>query len=304
MRQTPSRLLAVALLTAFALPAPAGAQEAKEPQKPPAATALPPDLDDILAGQAAAAAAPIGAALARPEVQARALDLAMAQVRFPDALRGPFRAALEDLLRNAAAQAALAASVGQAFDDFGIASPSDDQITRVAATLLPAWALDGATSGLPRLPVAEQRAILAIRLGIAESLAPERCETYLWDGADGARAIEMSALAAMPSDSATAFLGRLMAASMAEYGDDPPFVPLPPADEDQARRALGAAIMAKVDASPDPDRLIAALSPTAWGQPDQGCAARVLVLRAALDLPAPDGDLAVRLIAGYGMDGF
>jgi hypothetical protein len=227
----------------------------------------------------------------------------MAQVRFPDAVRGPLRAALLDLLHNPAAQAALSGAVGEEFDSYGIAAPTQDQIARVAATMLPGWALDGVAVGLPRLPVADQRAILATRLAIAESLSPERCEAYLSIWAHDARAIEMSAIAAMPPDRANAVLGLLMAASLAEYRDDPPRLRMVPADEDRARQTLGAAIMAAVDASPDPDRLIAALSPTAWVDPADACAARVLILRTALDMPAPDGDLAVRLIAEYGLDG-
>lgn len=275
--------------------------------QPPAAAGdpvpLPPGLDDILDGQRSAAAEGMAATLARPEVRTRVLDLAMAQVRFPAPVLDPFRAALDALLQDAAARAALAATMHRQFDQFGIARPTDDQIFRVAATMLPGWALDGAAAGLSRLPVADLRAVLATRLAIAESLSPQRCDAYFSDWSPDASAIEMSAIAAMPPDSAAAVLRLMMAASLAEYRDDPPTDAMAAAVEDEARRTLGAAIMAAVDASSDPDRLIGALSPTAFADPADVCAARVLVLRAALDMPAPQGDLALRLIAAFGLDG-
>jgi hypothetical protein len=228
----------------------------------------------------------------------------MGQVRFPAAVLGPLRDTLDGLLQNAPARSALAVEMRRAFGAFGIDSPSAEQTARVAATMLPAWALEGADAGLKRLPPADRRAILATRLAIAETLTPDRCEAYLSDGATDARVIEMSAIAAMPPDRATAVLRLLVAASLAGYGEGAASPAMAPADEDSARRTLGAAIMAAVDASPDPDRLIAALSPTAWGDPADGCDARRLVLRTALDLPAPDGDQALLLIATFGLDGY
>ncbi len=241
-------------------------------------------------------------ALSGEPVRTRMVDLAMGQVRFPAALQAPLRRALSDLVASPAAQAALGTALRDQFTQFGFVTPSDDQIARVGATLLPSFALDGAAEGLPRLPVADQRAVLATRLSIAEGLTAERCDAYLNDRAE-ARGIEMSAIAALPPDRAAEVLGRLMAASLARYQGDLPDGSLPPADEDRARRALGAAIMAAVDAGPDPGAMIAALSPLAYPAPAESCAARLLTLRAALALGPPDGDLAVRLIADYGLDG-
>jgi hypothetical protein len=301
MRKTP--VLTVALTCFLAFMPPAAAQEGTAPDAA-GAMALPPDLDDILAGQEAEAADALADVLAGSEVRQQVLDMAMGQVRFPATVLGPLREALDGLLQTPAPRMALAGEMRKQFDQFGIASPNAEQIARVAATMLPAWALDGVDAGLPRMQPADQRAVLATRLAIAESLSPDRCEAYLSDWATDGRVIEMSAIAAMPPDRAAAVLGLLMTASLAGYGQDAPAPAMDPADEDRARQTLGAAIMAAVDASPDPDKLIAALSPTAWGDPADTCTARRLVLRTALDLPAPEGDQALRLIAAFGLDGY
>jgi hypothetical protein len=298
MRLLPS--LTIALSVALAFAPPASAQEGTAPQ---GATPLPPDLDDILADQLTAEAEAMAATLAQPVLQERALALAAAQTRLPGPARDALMAGLAGLLQDDAARQALAVAMRDQFDQFGIDSPTDEQISRVAATLLPPWALDSAAIGLPQLPVADQRALLSARRTIAESLSVERCEMYLSDYATDARAVELSAIAALPPEQAAVEITRLMAASRAAHGDKPATATLAPADEDEARRTLGVAIMAAVDASPDPDRLIAALSPTAYVDPADGCAARLVVLRAALDMPAPAGDQAIRLIAAYGLDG-
>lgn len=291
------------LLALWLLAAPAMAQvSADDPALTPDATIA---AEAAAHGSVAADSAAVRAVLADPATRATAVDLALLRMA-PDAVIKPHLAEhLTALLADGAVQDDVAVAIAGMFGDMGVTPSNRQVIARMVGEHLAGWGEDDLLLGMARLPAAEQRANLALRVRFAAGASPLDCAEYL-SGAHSAaqtRAMQWQVMAAWrPEDIGAAFaLGR--AAIIADLAADDAGPDLTFAELSQAEQAAGQAIMQALDATGDAAGLFAA-----FGYPEQAtagdiCTSRLTMLQAVLGMTGPDAGLTVRYVTLYGLNG-
>jgi hypothetical protein len=252
-------------------------------------TPTPPDPEIV---------AKVRAVLEDPAAREIILGAAVTRTAPPTAVVDPFKGYIAALLDQGVVRDRLANDIAQAFVDFGLSPDNPQVVARIAAEQFAVLGGNEQWLGLPRLPVAQQRAHLADMLRISETLAADQCAPYL-EGALEAGLIlplELTAMAGWPRPEVEAALIRQAGAVVAELQDNPPFVDLSSPELDQAAQIAGERLLAAIDALPNGTDLLRAYGDALNARPGDRCAVHQTMLRTALAIEGADGDLVVRYL--------
>lgn len=243
--------------------------------------------------------AKVRAALEDPAGRAAILTAAIARAAPPAAVVEAYEGYLEALLDQGAVLDRLAQEIALSFADFGVSPDNPEVIARLAAEQFLTLGQDQVWLGLPRLPLAQQRAQLAAMLRVSETLPADQCAAYLDGAMDPAQAemLELGAMADWSQAEVETALIRRAGAIVAELQDNPPRAELSAIERDQGQRIAGERLLAAIDARPDAAALLRAYGDPANAAPGDLCPVHQTILQTVLAIEGADGDLVVRFVA-------